>query len=103
MVFDALLDLMELQKGTEVNNDPERGMLSFISSLYGVEWKIEFTIIEIDRTRCAVAVVVAPVIEDGETVGYAEIMARRECALLDSLLLIGTPHEISCYEEGYQQ
>ena len=95
MVFEALLDLMELQKGDEVESDPSGGKHHFETTLYGVVWGIRFTIMEIDRTRCAVSVEVASKDGNGDTEGFAEIMALREYALLDSMLLIGTPYEIS--------
>ena len=95
MVFEALLDLMELQKGDEVESDPAGGKHYFETTLYGIVWEIRYTITEIDRTRCAVRIEVASKDGNGDTEGYAEIMALREYALLDSMLLIGTPYEFS--------
>ena len=95
MVFDALLDLMELQKGVEDQNDPVTGILHFVVTLYGIEWEIKFAITEIDRNRCSVTVGVESKEGNGDLIGYGNIMARRELALLDSILLIGTPHEVT--------
>ena len=95
MVFETLVDLMKLQKGIELFCDRPGGMLHFAVSLYDVTWEMRFTITDIDNTRCAVVVDVVPGTANDEIEGYAEIMARREYALLDALLLIGTPHEVS--------
>ena len=94
MIFDALLDLMELQKGAEKLNDPLCGALSFVTLMYGIAWEIRFKITEIDRTRCAVTIEVLPEERNEVTQGYIDTMTRREQALLDSMLLIGTQQEI---------
>ena len=100
LVFDALLDIMELQKGVETLNDPIGGKLHFVTYLYGEDWEIRFSITDIDRARCAVNIEIAAKDRNGDMDGYSEIMARREFALLDSILLIGTSHEISLREGG---
>ena len=94
MIFDALLDLMEIQKGIEVLNDPLNGKLCFVTSLYGVDWEIKCSVMSIDRTRCAVTVEVTSEDDDG----FSEIMAQREYALLDSMLIIGATQDKNLYE-----
>ena len=95
MVFDTLLDLMELQKGIETLNEHIDGKLYYETTLYGITWEIKFKITEIDRSRCAVNITVESLDDNEDTDVYAEIMIRREYALLDSLLLIGTPNDVS--------
>ena len=91
MVFDALLDLMEMQKGIEVMNEPLNGKLHFVTSLYGTAWDIHFSVMGLDRNRCAVTAEVT----SRENEEFSEIMSQREYALLDSMLLIGTVQEKS--------
>ena len=104
MVFDAILEMMELQKGNEIKNDPSYGKIDFKISLYGVIWEFRFTALELDGNRCSVSL---KIVETGNAVEDADgdercldNMIRREYALLDSLLLIGTPLETKYDKKG---
>jgi hypothetical protein len=104
MVYNALLDLMELQKGEEVLNEASQGKLFFRVTMYGFTMELHFTIKEMDWRRCGVTL---DIIEGetcdedaGEDVRYLADMIRREFALLNSMLLIGTPFEVSYGNEA---
>ena len=99
MVYSALLDLMELQKGKEILNDPLSGKLHFKITMYGFVMELRFTLLEMDWNRCGVTLEI-PVDDshgndEGDDLRYLQDTIRREFALLDSMLLIGTPFEVS--------
>ena len=91
MVFGAMLDLMELQKGEEMQNDPISGKLHFRITMYGETWVLRFYVMMIDMTRCVVTLEIEDEGEDTDAFGETHIgdMIRREYAILDSMLLIG--------------
>jgi hypothetical protein len=100
MVFNAMLDMMELQKGEEVFNDPDKGILHYTTKMYNFSWTIRFTVMEISSRRCGVRLGIDET-GDNEAVDnidekdYLEGFARRLYAILDSMLLIGTPFELT--------
>jgi len=96
MIYNALIDVAELQKGEKILDDPTRGRLHFRIEMYGFTWELRFSVLEIDWNRCGVALEVEEKKANGDSDGdtrYLEDMIRREYALLDSILLIGTPFE----------
>lgn len=105
MVYNALLDLMELQKGEEIASNSSLGELHFKIEMYGFKWALRFTVLGMDWNRCGVTLNVKENNADGEDAGeetgegtaYLESMIRREYALLDSMLLIGTAE--AAYDE----
>ena len=94
MVFDTMLDLMELQRGEEILSDPIRGELHFRIVMYGQTWGIRFSVVMIDMTRCAVKIEIEETDEsiDDSNEKSSEDMVRREYALLDSMLISGKPY-----------
>jgi len=92
MVYNAIFDLIELQKGTEILNDPASGKLNYRISMYGFMWEYCFIAQSIDNNRCVVELK----IEEAENARdnehrYLENLILREYALLDKMLLLGTP------------
>jgi len=99
MVFSALLDLMELQKGEEILNDSLSGKLHFKITMYGFVMELRFTILDMDWNRCGVTLEIpaddSHGNDDGDDLQYLKDTVRLEFAMLDSMLLIGTPFEVS--------
>jgi len=105
MICNALADVMELQKGEELLSDPIFGKLHFRIEMYGSKWEFRFSVLEIDWNRCGVTLDVEVYEDEGdgdddvEALRYVNNMIRREYALLDAMLLIGTPFE-TAYGDG---
>ena len=103
MVYHTLLDLTELQKGEIAFSDPLYGKLQFRMTMYGFLWRLRFTVLGMDWNRCAVSMEIAEGAAGDEDAGEEKRrlkdMISREWALLDSLLLIGTPFEAVCGQE----
>ena len=95
MVYNAMLDLMELQKGKEVLNDPVSGKLYFSMTMYSLTWEVRFTVLNIDWKRCGIRLEIEEVGDFGEEREYLRGMLCREYAMLDAMLLIGTPIEVT--------
>ena len=97
MVFDAILEMMALQNGKEIRNDPSYGKIDFKIFLYSVIWEFRFTALDMDGSRCCVNLEITETGNATEDMDFDERcldnMIRREYALLDALLLIGTPFE----------
>ena len=123
MVFSAICEMMELQKGDEIKKDLAYGELNFKIALYGSMWEFHFTALEMDGNRCGLnleIVKTGDIHDDEDRNAYEDEdsdedsdmyegededsdedgderclddMIRREYALLDALLLIGTPFE----------
>ena len=96
MVFAALCDLMEMQKGKERVNDYSNGELHFDVWLFGVYWKLRFKVEWLDEGRCCVKLSIkeSGKYDDDEKEELKETLERMitsEFALLDSVLLAGTP------------
>lgn len=100
MVFNALLDLMELQKGEEVFNDPAGGVLHYTATMYSFTWTIRFIVLEIELKRCVVRLEVDEAGDYGDGREYLDGFIRREYAILDAMLLIGTPLEMTYGKVG---
>jgi len=100
MVYNAMLDMMELQNGTEVLGDPLSGKLYYRVVLYGFMWEFRFTVLSMDNNRCGVTLEIKETenARDDER-GYLENMLFREYALLDAMLLLGAPPEVTHSEE----
>jgi len=100
MVYNAMLDVMELQNGTEMINDSVRRKLDYKIMMYGFQWELRFTVLSMDNNRCGVNLE----IEETESGGddeqdYLESMIKREYALLDTMLLFGVSSEVT-YDKG---
>jgi len=96
MLYNAMLDLMELQNGKEIVNDPVSGKLDFSIIMYGFIWELRFTVQNVDYNRCGVSLEIeeAEDFSDCEN-GYLENMILREYALLDTMLMFGAPPEVT--------
>lgn len=100
MVYNALLDLMELQKGKEIASNSSLGELHFKIEMYGFKWALRFAVLGMDYNRCGVTLNLEEDEfggDEDEELWYLEDMVRREYALLDSMLLIGTAE--AAYDE----
>jgi hypothetical protein len=99
MIYNAILDMMELQRGHEIIKDPMCGKIHFRIILYGFEWELQFAIMNIEMNRSSVTLEIEGTEnDDGDEPGFLEAMLRREYALLDSMLLIGTPLDKIAYQ-----
>ena len=102
MIFDAALGVMELQKGKERANDPLHGELYFDVVLFGIFWKLGFKVRRIDNDRSCVIFSIKDSVkkDDDDCRDVLESMITNEFALLDSVLLAGTPRTITYKEAG---
>ena len=101
MVYNAMLDLMELQNGTEIINEPAYGKLKYMLMMYGFQWRLLFTAFSMDNNRCGVHLKIEEAESGGDNEqGYLESMLRREYALLDAMLLFGAPPEVTHSKEA---
>ena len=99
MVYNAILDMMELQKGEELINDFSFGKLHFTITMYGFTWELRFTVFDLDFNRCCVNLEIEE-FENDEEQGYLRTMIHHEYVLLDSMILFGTPSKVTYKEEG---
>ena len=101
MVYNAVLDLMELQNGKQIINDPVSGKLSYMIKMYGFTWELRFALLGMEHNRCGVNLEIteAENVGDNEQ-GYGESMIRREYALLDAMLLFGSPPKVTYNKEA---
>jgi len=100
MVYNAMLDLMELQNGKEIINDPLDGKLGYRIMMYGFVWELRFIAQNMDCNRCGVNLEIVEADNDGDCEhGYLENMILRIYALLDTMLLLGAPPEVIYSEE----
>jgi len=103
MVYNAMLDLMELQNGNEIESDPLDGKLCFTVMLYGFTLEIKFTALSAYNNRCGVYLEIREITEitkttesgGGESQNNWESLIEREYSLLDAMLLFGAPPEIT--------
>jgi len=96
MVYNAMLDLMELQNGTEILSDPSSGKLYYRIMMYGFTWEFRFAAQSMDNNRCGIDLEIVEAENAGDSErGYLENMILREYALLDSMLLLGAPPEVT--------
>jgi hypothetical protein len=112
MVYNAVLDLMELQKGEQIVNEVNEvnevdclssGRVHFHIVMYGFAWEVRFIITDIEKNRCGVIIDISEIgpaggggaydQEDQDDQDYLADMIRREYAILDSLLLLAPPVE----------
>ena len=96
MVFAALCDMMEMQKGKERVNNYSRGELHFDIWLFGVYWKLRFKVEWLDEGRCCVKLSIreSGKYDDDEKDELKETLERMitsEFSLLDNMLLIVSP------------
>ena len=96
MIFNAMLGLMELQNGKERVSDPMHGELYFDVVLFGICWKLGLHVTGMDNDRCCAKLTVSESgkAEDDESRDVLESMIQNEFALLDHVLLAGTPQTI---------
>ena len=101
-VYDAIGDLVELQKGEVLTDDWPGSKRHSRISMYRTTWELRFHVIAIDRNRCGVTLEIeeADWTWDDEAAEdqrvYLEDMIRRQFALLDSLLLMEPIQNIAC-------
>ena len=102
LVFNALLNLMELQNGKKRISDQMRGELYYNIMLFGVNWKLRFNVTGIEFDRCCVKLSVSESGRKGDEDfrDIVESMIRNEFALLDNVLLVGSPQAIAYCESG---
>ena len=127
IVYNGMLDLMDSQNGMEISRDSRNRELRFTVKMFDAAWTLRFTSAQIDRSRIEASI---EIIETkGRTPGEAmhfeasqdegtngnaspgnetidelrclsSSVLRREYAMLDAMLLIGTPLEVVYNEEG---
>ena len=93
----GMTDLMDAQNGKEIFSDELRRTLHLNAMMFGRIWEFRFTTLMIDRSRCEVTLEVLAEETDGdapeELQPLSGFVLRREYAMLDAMLLIGTPFE----------
>jgi len=80
IVFNAILDIMELQNGKQTFSDSPRGKVHFQISMYGCKWEVKFSAADTEGGGCAVK------LEIGGEAAERKRMLQREFSLLDSAL-----------------
>ena len=99
----GMTDLMDAQNGKETFSDELHITLHLNAMMFGRIWELRFTTSMIDRSRCEVILEVIVEKADGAAQEELQILAdcvlRREYAMLDAMLLIGTPFEVTYSED----
>ena len=97
IVHNGMCDLVDTQRGNEIENNQNQNTLNFFARMFDMEWKLYFSTTAIDRSRCEVIIQIEPKEPDEEVPevlrSLADCVLRREFAMLDAMLLIGTPCE----------
>jgi len=101
IVYKGMLDLMDAQNGKEIFSDYTQRTLYFNVIMFDMVWVLQFTAMSVESNRCEVTLGVKP---ENDALGeelrsLADSVLRREYAMLDAMLLIGTPLEVT-YSEG---
>ena len=108
IVYMGMTDLIDAQNGKETFNDELHKTLHYNTMMFGKIWELRFTTLMIDRNRCEVTLEVLAEKTDGNTQeelqseelqSLANYVLRREYAMLDAMLLIGTPFEVTYSED----
>ena len=103
IVYMGMTDLMDAQNGKETFSDKLHLTLYLNAMMFGRIWEFRFTTSMIDRNRCEVTLeVLAEKADDNtqeELQPLADCVLRREYAMLDAMLLIGTPFEVMYSED----
>ena len=109
VVYWGLRDLMDAQNGRESSSDEAGRQLRYTVRMFDMEWSLRFQIRPVDQSRCEASLEVAadnadclccPGGEPGEDLDVlADYVLRREYAMLDAMLLIGTPLETTYHTE----
>lgn len=98
IVYKGMLDLMDSQNGQVILEDYAQRILHFSVVMFDMIWTLRFNAAAIDRTRCEAALDIKEESLDGEPWEETRVLAgsvlRREFAMLDAMLLIGTPNEV---------
>ena len=98
VVFRGMLDLMDAQGAEPQTENVEGRTLQLSVKMFDTLWPLRFAAERIDQTRCQAALEASMEDEPDEDMrenkrALAEIVLRREFAMLDAMLLIGTPLE----------
>ena len=88
-VLAVISDIVELQKGKFTFSDTPHGKIHFFIKMYGNKWELQFTATEIEKNNCNVK------IEIVHGAFGSNDLIQREFALLDSMLLLKSPAELS--------
>ena len=105
IVYNGMLDVIDSQSGKEIYGDCEKKKLHFIVRMFEKTWTLKFTVAAVDRTRCESALEVMEA-EDAEEEIQKELrllsdnVLRREYAILEAMMLIGTPLETKYDKKG---
>ena len=105
VVYWGLRDLMDAQNGSERFADEAGRALHYSVRMFETAWSLRFQIRPVEQNRCEASLeVAAERSADGaaestddaaeeELAALADFVLRREYAMLDAMLLIGTPLE----------
>ena len=93
MLLNAVHDLAELQKGKAVMNDTLRGIVRLVVTMYGDEWKYDFTVSDIGGGRSEVRITLEDDPPDSER------LVGHEFALLDYVLIDRAKADLNVIEE----
>jgi len=87
MMFNAIYDIQELQRGKTTISDESNGKYGFTVTMYGKKVEYRFTVSDMGQNRCRVQLEA-----DGDTLKKKRHILR-ELALLDMILISDTEVE----------
>jgi hypothetical protein len=99
ILYRGMCDVIDTQNSLQLSDDSNKSELRFTARMYEILWTIQFAAVKMDRNSCEVTLKVikadpAEAPED-ELMALAGYVLRREFALLDAMLIIGTPCEVT--------
>jgi len=88
MLLQAICDLAELQKGKYTFSDSSNGIIHFLVRMYHDKWEFKFAVKDLGNSCSGIELTL-----EGRA-NHAQGIIRREFALLDSMLTVGTEIEM---------
>lgn len=103
ILFRGMRDAMDTQNSRQLSGAENKTEIRFAVRMYEIIWTLRFTAVTIEGNSCEAALKVIkaePADEpEDELNALAGFVLRREFALLDAMLIIGTPCEVTYIEE----
>lgn len=89
MILDTINDIVELQKGKLTFSDTPHGKIYFMIKMYGFKWELQFSVADIGGNSSRVTLAI------GGEKRNREKLIRKEFALMDAILSVGTEIEFT--------
>ena len=100
VITRVIRELMELQKGEEILNNPGSESLNYRVTMFGFAFELRFTVIPFDYKRCRVILDVEEInSSDEDDPQFWVDMIHSEFAVMDALLRIGSSHNVTRTDE----